>query len=213
MKLYTYFQSSAAYRVRIALNLKGLTAESAYIDLAHGDQRCEFYEGVNPQRLVPSLMVGPDVLTQSIAIMEYLEEAHPERPILPKDLIARAQCRAIAQIIASDIAVLNNLKVRDRLKAEFGMSDDALREQWVQHWIYDGFAALEAVLARSKHTGNFCVGNFPTIADCCLVPQMFNAQRFKCDVTAFPTICRIVDACEDLPAFASAHPSKQADAA
>lgn len=213
MKLYTYYHSSAAYRVRIALNLKGIAVDEAYIDLTKGEQRSAEYVAINPQKAVPSLVVGKDVLTQSLAIMEYLEETQPAKPILPKEPLARAQARAIAYALAGDIAPINNLKVRQRLKAQFHMDDDTLRDQWVQHWIMEGFASLETLLSQSRFTGNFCVGDFPTIADCCLVPQMFNAHRFKCDVTAFPTLCRIVDASESLPAFAAAHPSKQADAA
>lgn len=214
MKLYTYYQSSASYRVRIALNLKGITLdEEAYIDLTKGDQSTSDYAKVNPQKLVPALIVGDDVLTQSIAIMEYLEETHPANPILPKDPIARAQARAIAMAVAGDISAINNLKIRNRLKSDFGATDEDVKVKWIQHWIEDGFTAIEALLMRSKHTGKFCVGDFPTIADCCLVPQMFNARRFNCDLSKFPTIVRITEACEALPAFAAAHPSKQRDAA
>lgn len=213
MKLHTYYQSSASYRVRIALNLKGMAAEYAYYDLTKDSHLTAEYAKINPQRLVPSLEVGGDILTQSIAIMEYLEEVHPQNPILPKDPIARAQSRAIALAVAGDISAINNLKIRKYLKSHFGASDDDLKQKWVQHWISDGFTALETLLSRSKHTASYAVGDFPTIADCCLVPQMFNAKRFELDLTPFPTIVRIVDACEALPAFQAAHPSKQADAA
>lgn len=213
MKLYTYHQSSASYRVRIALKLKGIAVDEAYIDLTKGDQFTADYTAVNPQKLVPSLIVGDDILTQSIAIMEYLEETHPAPPILPNEPMARAQSRAIAMAIAGDISAINNLKIRNRLKSDFGATDDDVKTKWIQHWITDGFTALEALLVRSRHTGTFCVGDFPTIADCCLVPQMFNARRFQCDLTPFPTIVRITGACEALSAFASAHPSKQDDAA
>lgn len=213
MKLYTYHQSSAAYRVRIALNLKGMKPdEESYIDLTKNDQGQADYASVNPQKLVPSLVVGSDVLTQSIAIMEYLEEVHPAQPILPADPLARAHSRAIALAVAGDISAINNLKIRLRLKAEFGATDEDVKVKWIQHWITDGFTAIEALLKRSRFTGTFCAGDFPTIADCCLVPQMFNARRFQCDLAPFPTIVRITDACEALPAFAAAHPSKQPDA-
>jgi maleylacetoacetate isomerase len=213
MKLYTYYQSSASYRVRIALNLKGIQAEEAYIDLTKGQQSADDYANVNPQKLVPSLVVGKAVLTQSIAIMEYLDETQPEPPILPRDPIARAQARAIALAVAGDIATINNLKIRNRLKSQFGATDEEVKTKWIQHWIAEGFTALETLLARSAHTGEFCIGDFPTIADCCLVPQIFNARRFGCDLTAFSTINRITAACEAHPAFAAAHPSKQRDAA
>jgi len=213
MKLYTYHQSSASYRVRIALNLKGIAVEQEYFDLTKDAHLSADYAKVNPQRLVPSLDVDGDILTQSIAIMEYLEETHPNNPILPKNPIARAQSRAIALAIAGDISAINNLKIRKYLKSHFAATDADVKVKWIQHWIADGFTAIEALLKRSKHTGIFCVGDFPTIADCCLVPQMFNARRFELDLAPFPTIVRITDACEALPAFAAAHPTKQADAA
>lgn len=212
MKLYTYHQSSASYRVRIALNLKGIAVDQEYFDLTKDAHLSADYAKVNPQRLVPSLDVGGDILTQSIAIMEYLEETHPSTPILPKNPIARAQSRAIALAIAGDISAINNLKIRKYLKSHFAATDTDVKVKWIQHWIADGFTAIEALLMRSKHTGTFCVGDFPTIADCCLVPQMFNARRFELDLAPFPTIVRITDACEALPAFAAAHPTKQADA-
>lgn len=212
MKLHTYFQSSASYRVRIALNLKEIKAEHTYHDLSKDKHLDAEYAKINPQKMVPSLEVNGEVLAQSIAIMEYLEEVHPANPILPKDPLARAHARAIALLIAGDISAINNLKIRKRLKAEFGATDEDVKVKWVQHWIADGFTALEAFLVRSKHTGTYCVGEFPTIADCCLVPQMFNAKRFELDLTPFPTIVRIYEACEKLPAFISAHPLKQADA-
>lgn len=213
MKLYTYYQSSASYRVRIALNLKGIAVEEAYIDLSKGQHSPADYAAVNPQKMVPALVVGSDVLIQSIAIMEYLEEVYPATPILPRDPIARAQSRAIALAVACDISAINNLKIRNRLKSDFGATDEDVKTKWIQHWIADGFTAIEALLVRSNPTGTFCVGEFPTIADCCLIPQMFNARRFQCDLAPYPTILRITEACEALPAFAAAHPSKQRDAA
>lgn len=212
MKLHSYYQSSASYRVRIALNLKGIAVESSTYDLTKGAHLSEEYAKINPQRLVPSLEVGGDILTQSIAIMEYLEETHPANPILPRDPAARAHARAIALLIAGDISAINNLKIRNHLKSDFAATDEDVKVKWIQHWIRDGFTALEALLARSAHTGTYCVGDFPTIADCCLVPQMFNARRFALDLAPFPHIVRITDACEKLAAFQKAHPSKQADA-
>lgn len=213
MKLYTYYQSSASYRVRIALNLKGIRTEEAYIDLTKGVQGRADYEKVNPQKLVPALVLNDgDVLTQSIAIIEYLEETHPNPPVLPKDPVARAQSRAIALAVAGDISAINNLKIRNRLKSHFGANDDTVKTEWIQHWIADGFAAIEALLSRSKLTDKFCVGDFPTLADCCLVPQMFNAKRFGVDLKPYPTICRITDACEAHPAFIQAAPGQQKDA-
>lgn len=213
MKLHTYHQSSASYRVRIALNLKGIATEQVYHDLAKDKHLDAEYAKINPQRMVPSLEVNGEVLAQSVAIMEYLEEINPSPSILPKEPLARAHARAVAAMIASDISPINNLKIRKFLKARLGASDHFVKTQWIQHWIADGFAALEAFLSRSPHTGTYCAGEYPTIADCCLVPQMFNARRFELDLTPYPTIVRITNACEALPAFAAAHPTKQADAA
>ena len=142
MKLHTYYQSSASYRVRIALNLKGIKVEESYYDLTKDNHLSAEYAKINPQKLVPSLEVGGDILTQSIAIMEYLEETHPANPILPKDPVARAQARAIALAIAGDISAINNLKIRKYLKSHFGASDEDVKKKWIQHWITDGFIAL-----------------------------------------------------------------------
>lgn len=213
MKLYTYYQSSASYRVRIALNLKGIRTEEAYIDLTKGVQGSADYAKINPQKLVPALILdNGDMLTQSIAIIEYLEETHPTPPVLPKDPVARAQSRAIALAVAGDISAINNLKVRNRLKSHFGANDATLKTDWIQHWIADGFTAIEALLQRSKLTGKFCVGDFPTLADCCLIPQIFNAKRFELDMGPYPTIARIAALCEQHPAFQAAHPAQQKDA-
>lgn len=213
MKLYTYYQSSASYRVRIALNLKNIRVEEAYIDLTKGVQGSAEYAKINPQKLVPSLILdNGSVLTQSIAIIEYLEEMHPEPPVLPKDPVARAQARAIAHAVAGDISAINNLKIRNRLKSHFGANDQTVKSEWIQHWIADGFAALETLLSGSALTGKFCVGDFPTIADCCLIPQVFNAKRFEVGMEPYPTIRRIAAECEQHPAFKAAHPSQQKDA-
>ena len=212
MKLHSYYQSSASYRVRIAMNLKTIAVDMATHDLTKNAHFSAEYAAINPQKQVPSLEVGREVLTQSLAIMEYLDEVYPTPPILPREPIARAHARAIALMIAADISPLNNLKVRRYLASAFGASEHQVKTRWIQHWIMDGFNALEVVLARSPHTGIFCVGDFPTIADCCLIPQLFNARLFQCDLTDFPTLRRIAASCEAHPAFVAAEPAKQPDA-
>ncbi|MDE2235741.1 MAG: maleylacetoacetate isomerase [Gammaproteobacteria bacterium] len=213
MKLYTYFRSTAAYRVRIALNLKGLQADYRYVHLVKdgGQQHQPDYRKVNPQGLVPALEDKGQVLTQSLAIIEYLEEVHPNPPLLPKDSPGRARVRALAQIVACDIHPLNNLRVLKYLEKELA-TDDAAREQWYHHWVVEGFTALENLLASNPATGEFCHGNTPSLADICLVPQVFNAKRFSVDLSAYPTIQRINSRCLALKAFSDAAPEKQADA-
>jgi maleylpyruvate isomerase len=213
MKLYTYFRSSAAYRVRIALNLKGLPYEAVPVHLLRhgGEQQTADYRAINPSGLVPALREDGETLTQSIAIIEYLEETHPAVPLLPPDPLGRARVRELAQVIACDIHPLNNLRVLRYLVRTLGVSDEA-KNEWYRHWVIEGFAALEAHLARSAGTGAFCHGDAPTLADCVLVPQVFNAQRFGIDLAAYPNIARIDASCASLPAFAAAHPSQQADA-
>ncbi len=218
MKLYGYFRSSAAYRVRIALNLKGLVPEQGYVHLRRhgGEQLRPAYAALNPQHLVPTLTVaaagGRDVpLTQSLAIIEYLEEAYPESPLLPADPLGRARVRALAQAIACEIQPLPNLRVLNYLTDTLGASE-AERLRWAVHWIETGFAAIETLLAGSPETGRFCHGDAPTLADACLVPQVYNARRFKMDLEAYPTIRRIEAACQALPAFDAARPENQADA-
>lgn len=211
MQLYTYFRSSASYRVRIALNLKGLEVRHVPVSLIKGEQRTETYHHLNPQDLVPSLVLdGGQVLTQSLAIMEYLDETHPNPPLLPKEALCRARVRALSQAVICEISPLNNLRVIHFLTGEMGLSDDQ-KLQWYHHWIATGFTALEAML-QAEETGEFCHGDIPTMADCCLVPQVYNAERFDCDLTPYPTIRRIHKACNALPAFASAHPARQPDA-
>lgn len=212
MKLYSFFQSSSSYRVRIALNLKGLAPEMAYVNLTKGEHRNESYAAVNTQMIVPTLIDKGHMFSQSLAIMEYLEEAYPNPPIMPKDPIARAYVRELALVIAADTSPLGNLKVRKYLESAHGLDKDA-QTQWIQHWVADGLAAFEKTAGLSKQSGKFCCGDTPTIADCCLSPQIFNAQRFKCDLTPYKHIMRIVENCAAHPAFAAAHPSKQADAA
>jgi maleylacetoacetate isomerase len=212
MLLYDYFRSSAAYRVRIALNLKGIVVERAFIHLRRGVQRSADYLAQNPHGLVPALRL-PDgsVLTQSQAIIEYLEETHPLPPLLPVGAEARARVRAIAQAIVADIHPIDNLRVLNYLTREAGFAD-VQRDTWYAHWIDVGLAALEVQLAREAATGTFCHGETPTLADCCLVPQLANARRIKIDIARWPTLARIEAACVVLPAFAAAAPAAQPDA-
>ncbi len=212
MKLYDYFRSSAAYRVRIALNLKGLAPDRTFVHLRNDAQRDTAYLALNPQGLVPALAIDDgSVLTQSMAIIEYLDETHPLPPLLPAGAVARARVRAIALAVACDIHPLNNLRVLKYLKHTLHVSD-ADKDIWYRHWVHEGLAALEMQLARDGATGRFCDGDTPTLADVFLVPQMANARRFDVDVTPFPTLLRIEAACLALPAFAQAEPARQPDA-
>ncbi|MEQ6291507.1 maleylacetoacetate isomerase [Vogesella sp. GCM10023246] len=209
--LFGYFRSSAAYRVRIALNLKGLDYHQQPVSLVKGEQRGDDYLALNPQGLVPALLDNGVLLTQSLAICEYLDDAYPDTPaLLPAAPVLRAQVRAVAQSIACDIHPLNNLRVLNYLKNELLLEDDA-RNAWYQHWVSAGFAALERQLAASA--GQYCFGDVPTLADACLLPQVFNAQRFNVDMAAYPLLAGIAGRLEQLPAFAAAHPSQQPDAA
>ena len=210
MKLYDYAFSSAAYRVRIALNLKGIAYDRASIDLVKdgGQQRSAAYRQVNPQELVPSIEIDGQVLGQSLAIIEYLDECYPVPPLLPSYPMARARVRQIALAVACDIHPINNLSARQLLK-QMGHSDEEIMQQWYAHWILKGFGALEAMLNQSKETGRFCHGDTPTLADICLVPQMANAYRFKVPVDAFPTLVRVDAVAREHPAFAAAAPEKQ----
>jgi maleylpyruvate isomerase len=213
MKLYDYFRSSAAYRVRIALNFKGLTPDDrASVHLRMGNQRAQDYLALNPQGLVPALEVDDDrVLTQSLAIVEYLNEIQPEPALLPDTPEARARVRAIALSIACEIHPLNNLRVLNYLTGTLGATDEQ-KNGWYRYWIDVGFEALERQLARDRETGTYCHGDTPTLADICLVPQLANARRFKIDLTPYPTLTRIEAACNKLPAFALAAPARQPDA-
>jgi len=213
LKLYTYFRSSAAYRVRIALNLKGLHYESVPVHLLKegGQQNQPAYRVKSPLGTVPTLEDGAGAHTQSLAIIEYLEELHPLPPLLPVSAEARARVRAIAQTIACDIHPVNNLRVLQYLGREFGATQ-AQKDDWYRHWVMAGLQAVEQMLADDPATGSYCHGERPGLADCCLVPQVFNARRFDCPLDDMPTIRRIVDACEALPAFANAAPAQQPDA-
>lgn len=213
MRLYDYFRSSAAYRVRIALNVKGIVPdERTYVHLRMGSQRAQDYLALNPQGLVPALELDDgSVLAQSLAIIEYLDETHPEPPLLPADPVARACVRAIALSIACEIHPLNNLRVLNYLIGTMGVSREQ-KDGWYRYWIDVGFEALEKTLARDAATGRFCHGDAPTLADICLVPQMANARRFEIDLSPYPTLIRIESACNALPAFAQAAPARQPDA-
>ena len=213
LTLYTYFRSSAAYRVRIALNLKGLPYESVPVHLLRdgGEQHSADYARLNPAELVPTLVDGECALGQSLAIIEYLDEVHPIPPLLPGNALERARIRALAQSIACDMHPLNNLRVLQYLSREHQL-DEAAKATWVRHWITLGFTALEAQLQHVS-TSVFCHGDTPTLADCCLVPQLFNARRFATPLERFPTLCRIEAACLALDAFQRAAPEAQADAA
>jgi maleylacetoacetate isomerase/maleylpyruvate isomerase len=211
VKLYTYFRSSAAFRVRISLNLKRLAYEPVFVHLAKGDHRKADYVAVNAQGLVPTLELDDGTrLAQSLAIMEWLEERYPSPALLPRDALARARVRAIADLIACEIHPLNNLRVLQHLKRALAQNEEQINT-WYRHWIGDGLAKLEAELVRPG-TGTFCHGDAPTIADCCLVPQIFNAKRYHCDLAAYPTTMRVFDACMKLEAFDRAQPAKQPDA-
>ena len=213
MRLYDYFRSSAAYRVRIALNLKGIDVdERTFVHLRMGKQRGDDYLALNPQGLVPVLELDNGrVLVQSIAIVEYLDDVRPEPPLLPSTPEARARVRAIALSIACEIHPLNNLRVLNYLTGTLGVSDEQ-KNGWYRYWVDTGFEALERQMSREPETGMFCHGDTPTLADICLVPQMANARRFKVDLSPYPTLVGIEAACNQLPAFAMAAPAKQPDA-
>lgn len=213
LQLYTYFRSSASYRVRIALHLKGLLFESVPVHLLKdgGAQHAPAYQHINPAKLVPALIDDGHAVTQSLAIMEYLDETHPDQPLMPRDALGRARVRALAQAIACEIHPLNNLRVLQYLEHDLKL-DEATRATWYRHWITLGFTAIEAILANNSATGVFCHGDTPGLADCCLIPQIANSRRFQTPLEAFPTILRIEEACLALPAFQNAAPQVQPDA-
>jgi maleylacetoacetate isomerase len=211
VKLYTYFRSSAAFRVRIALNLKGLAYEALYVHLAKGEHRRPEYAGKYPQGLLPTLLTDDHALSQSLAIIEYLDETHPQPPLLPREAAARARVRSLALLVACEIHPLNNLRTLQYLKRALGQSEEQVAT-WYRHWIGDGLSKLEAELAGSKATGRFSHGDSPTMADCCLVPQIFNAKRYEAELSAYPAVMRVFDECMKLAAFDRAQPAKQPDA-
>jgi len=211
VKLYTYFRSSASFRVRIALNLKGVAYEPSFVHLPKGEHRAPAYSKVIPQALTPTLELdGGEQLAQSLAIIEYLDEIHPEPPLLPKDAKGRARVRSLSLLVACEIHPLNNLRTLQYLKRALGQSEDQVNT-WYRHWVADGLAKFEADLARGG-TGKYCHGDVPTMADCCLVPQIFNARRYQCDLGPYPVTMRVFDECMKLEAFDRAQPSKQPDA-
>jgi maleylacetoacetate isomerase len=212
VKLYTYFRSSAAFRVRIALNLKALAYEPQFVHLPKGQHREPAYGAVNPQALVPTLELDDGMrLAQSMAIIEYLEELHPRPPLLPQEPMARARVRSLSQLVACEIHPLNNLRVLQYLRKQLGQNEEQVGV-WYRHWIAEGFAKLEAALAGNGETGRFCHGDAPSMADCCLVPQVFNAKRYEFDAQRYPTTMRVFEECMKLEAFDRAQPSKQPDA-
>jgi maleylacetoacetate isomerase len=213
MKLHTYYRSSASYRVRIALNLKGLEAEHLPVHLTRdgGEQFLAKFRATNPAALVPVLEDGSERIAQSLAIIEYLDERYPESPLLPASAADRAWVRQIALAIACDIHPLNNLRVLKYLTGPIGLSEEQ-KQTWIRHWIDLGLQALETRLTTSPRRGAFCFGDRPTLADCCLVPQLFNAERFGMALDAYPTLRRIEQACNILKAFQNAHPANQPDA-
>ena len=209
--LHGYFRSSAAFRTRIALNLKGVAYEQQSRHLRKGEQRAADFLKLNPQGLVPALEIDGAVLTQSLAILEYLEETRPNPPLLPKDAVGRARVRALAYATSMEIHPINNLRVLQEIASRFKADEKAVAE-WFRHWVVTSFGPIEAMLSSHTATGEFCHGDTPTMADICLVPQVVNNMRFDVDMTPYPTIQRIYNACLKLPAFAQAMPAKQPDA-
>jgi maleylacetoacetate isomerase len=209
LTLYGYPLSSAAYRVRIALALKGVKASTVNKQLRRGEHRHKDYLKINPQGFVPALALEDGtVITQSLAIIEWLDESHPPPTLLPTEPRARARVRGLSQLIACDVHPLNNLRVMQYMESTLGIAQ-AVRDEWYRHWIATGFAALEDALGRDASRGRFCFGDQPGMADVCLVPQVYNARRFSVDLTPYPRIVAIDAACRELPAFASAAPEKQ----
>ncbi|MDF3834416.1 maleylacetoacetate isomerase [Cupriavidus basilensis] len=213
LKLYSYFRSSASYRVRIALSLKGLPYEYLPVHLLRdgGQQLLPAYRAMNPDALVPTLVDDDQVLMQSVAMVEYLDETHPEPPLLPGSALDRAYIRAVALEVACEIHPLNNLRVLKYLKHTLGVAEEA-KDAWYRHWVETGFESVNANLVRAGKAGRFCFGDTPTLADICLVPQVFNAQRFNIDVSRYPAIAKVFDSCMALPAFQQAEPKAQPDA-
>lgn len=211
LELYTFWLSSAAYRVRIALNLKGLEAAHHVMRLRKGDQATPEYHELNPQELVPALVDGGSALTQSLAIIEYLDETHPDPPFLPSEARDRALVRSYALTVACDIHPLNNLRVLLYLEKEMGRGKDEV-DTWYRHWVEKGLNALEESVAASGRAGKCLFGDAPTLADICLAPQLYNARRFGCDLSACPTLTRVDEHCMSIDSFARAAPEAQPEA-
>ncbi|RWC42451.1 maleylacetoacetate isomerase [Mesorhizobium sp.] len=210
--LHNYYRSSTSYRVRIALEMKGLTYQYVPHHLRHGEHLEPAYLAVNPQGLVPALILGDGaLLTQSLAIIEFLDETRPEPPLLPQDALGRARVRMLAQMIACDIHPVNNLRVLTSLRTLFGAGDEDVAN-WFRHWVNEGFQPLEKILASSSETGTFCHGDTPGLADICLVAQVASNARFGVDLMPYPTITRVHAACMAVPAFRKAAPENQIDA-
>ncbi|WP_201623953.1 maleylacetoacetate isomerase [Psychrobacter urativorans] len=211
MKLFNYFRSSTSYRTRIAMNLKGLDYDYIAVNLAQDEQLETAFKAINPQGLVPVLQTDDLLLYQSPAILEWLEETYTQNPLLPKDAAGRMQIRALSAMIGCDIHPLNNRRILQYLRNELTVGEDEVM-LWCQHWMTEGFAALEKLLAENRSTGKFCYGDSPTFADCYLVPQVSSARRFKVDLTPYPNIVAIDEHCRSLKAFDDADPVKQPDA-
>jgi maleylacetoacetate isomerase len=211
MRLYTYYRSQASFRVRIALNLKGIAREDSFLHLEKGDQFAPAYRRLNPQMVVPTLVDGDLKLFQSLAILEYLDEKYPEPPLLPKDLAARAWVRGLALINVADSHPLIVPRIRHYLSDVLKISD-AARLAWIQHWLEAGLAAMETLIGEHRESGRFCHGDAPTLADICLVTQVTPAKVFDCDLKPYPRVMRVYESAMAIPAFAAAHPSKQPDA-
>ena len=213
MKLYTFFRSSTSYRLRIALAWKKLAHELVYTSLPGMKHKDPAYLKLNPQGLVPALVSDAGkVYTQSMAMIEWLDERHPEPPLMPRDAEEKWYVRAVSQIIGCEMHPLNNVRVLKYLKSAYGLDDAKVNGAWYPHWVAEGFAGLEGFLVAEKRSGAHCLGQRVTMADVCLVPQVFNAQRFNCDLKPYPTVMAIFERCMKLPAFSETQPSKQGDA-
>ena len=209
--LYTFFRSSTSFRLRIALNAKGLAYTPEFVNLPKMQHRDPAYMAKNPQGLVPALLDGGRLYTQSLAVLEYLDERYPEPPLMPRDIEERAYVRALAQIIGCDIHPVNNVRVLKYLRSRWKLSEEDSNE-WYAHWIAEGFRSIEATIKQEGRAGAYCLGERFTIADICLAPQMFNAQRFNCDLAAYPVSVAIAERVMQLPAVLKAHPKEQGDA-
>lgn len=212
MKMYGFFRSGTSHRTRIVLNLKQISYELLPVSLMKNEHKNAAFKAINPQGFVPVLAINDQLLIQSPAIIEWLEETHPEHPLLPSDAIGRAKVRALAAVVGCDIHPINNKRILEYLRNTLKLDDEQV-QSWCQHWIDEGFRALETLLAADQTRGDFCYGNQPTLADAYLIPQVDSSKRFKVDMSKYPNIQRIYDACMALPAFQAAAPMNQPDAA